>query len=161
MNKFALSCILTSLIIVIEILASATGEALSLITIVSTLFIYIICRKSMYLGTASYISVGLMLFLLNPHKMIVFIFINGLLGITLGFYGKKVKAPAISLIISGLMLTAGIITAFSIIGIFTFKWYFIASIFLFSCAYAAIYLFIAGKAYNKIMILEKSIKERA
>lgn len=157
-KKFTHASILTAIIVVIEILAATMGEALVVLTILSSLPIYIICRSSIALGIASYINVGLILLLINPHQLLFFIFTNGLLGISLGFFDKKIKLSIISILASSLMLCIGIITMINLIGIFIVKWYIGILIFLFSCIYVSFYHFIARKIFERLNNIEKNIK---
>jgi len=157
-KEFTYACILTAVIIVIEVLAAATGEFLVVLTMASTLPIYIICRRSITLGIISYICVGVILLQINPHQLIFFIFTNGLLGISLGFCDKKIMHAVMSILISGIMLFIGIIITVNLIGIFIIKWNTGIFAFLFSCVYAAFYRFVARKVYEKLNKIESTLK---
>ena len=149
---FTYACILTAIIVAIEVIAAITGELIVALTMVSALPIYLICRRSIALGITSYICVSLILLQINPHQLIFFIFTNGLLGISLGFCDKKTKLATISILISSTMLFIGIIITAYIIGISIVKWY--IGIYVFSCIYSALYRFIARKSHTKLSKIE-------
>lgn len=149
---------LTAMMIAIEVLAATSGEALIGLTILSTLLIYMICRRSIASGIVSYITAGVILLLINPHQWVFFAFVNGLLGMSLGVCDRKTGIAAISIFISGLALFLGMLATVIIIGFFAVNGYIGILMLILSFIYAALYRFAARKVYEKLNKVEMMIK---
>lgn len=114
-NELTFSAVLTSLILVIEVLAAKTGESMVILTIFSTLPLYILTSKKIRLGVMSYSIVALVLCVVNFHQLIFFLFTNGLIGLTLGMLSKYKKA--LRIVVTASMSIIGLLGVSLILGI--------------------------------------------
>jgi len=83
-SKLAVCSLMTALVITLEISVALLGESFVLLTVLSTIPIYIAVRTSSLYGVIAYFCTALLLFFVSPHQAMFFVCTNGLVGITLG-----------------------------------------------------------------------------
>lgn len=118
-NELTFAAVLTALILVIEVLAAKTGEALVILTIFSTLPLYILTCKKVKLGLMSYSIVALVLCMINFHQLIFFLFTNGLIGLTLGILSQYRKA--LRVVVTASISVMGLLGVSLVLGINLFE----------------------------------------
>jgi len=158
LRYFTLACILTSITIIIEAVAAASGEALVFLTVLSALPIYLVSRTYPVYGMISYFCVCILLLTLNPHQMLFFALANGLLGFFLGLFENKKISPVISNLMCGILLCGGVCLSLFLIGssaVLLSNWYLIALISLFCFIYTIVTHWLLAKAYRKFKVLAK------
>ncbi len=114
-NELTFSAVLTSLILVIEVLAAKTGESMVILTVFSTLPLYILTCKKIRLGLMSYSIVALVLLMINFHQLIFFLCTNGLIGLTLGVLSKYKKV--LRIVVTASISVIGLLGVSLILGI--------------------------------------------
>ncbi len=154
LKEFIFACLLTAMVMGVEFLAATTGEVLVVLTVVSSLPLYLIGRENTLLAVISYICVGLMLFQINPHQCLFFVATNGLLGLALGICDKKTKHGTVCILISGLALFGGCVALAFVLGLLI-HWWILALLLPFSFLYASIYRLLASKLFVKWLTIKK------
>lgn len=147
LKQFTFACLLTAMVMALELVAATTGEALVALTMLSALPIYVLGRESTGNALLSYASVTLLL-AVNPHQCLFFVATNGLLGLALGICHQKSMGKTASCLVSGLALFFGTVTVALVLG-FLVAWWVPAGLFPFCLLYTALYGLIAGKLYAK------------
>lgn len=148
LKQFTFACLLTAMVMGIELLAATTGEILVVLTMLSTLPLYLLGRENTVAAVLSYLCTGLLLLGVNPHQCLFFAATNGLLGLVLGICEQKIKYGIASFLISSLALFGGTVAVAFAIGLFM-HWWIPAVLFPFCFLYTGIYRLIAGKVYAK------------
>ncbi len=154
LKEFILASLLTAIVLVIELVAIATGEVMVIITILSALPLYLLSRVNFVTAVISYICIAALLVLINPHQCLFFVTTNGLLGVTLGLCDSKIKRRSVSVFSGATALFCGIVIAGLAVG-FPINSLILAVIFPLSVLYTALFSFIAGKAYVKFQNIKK------
>ena len=155
-KKVAYGAIFTSIAAMIELAAAFSGEVLVMVTVFTTLPIYLTCRMDKAAGLLSYLSILLMLLIFSPHQSIFFAFLNGLLGLALGITGNIFNKNILSIIISAFALACGILIIIFVFGIPIFDmalpedtWVKVLAVLLFSIAYTTIYQFFVRFVFKR------------
>ncbi len=154
LREFTFACLLTAMVMGVEFLAATTGEALVVLTMTSSLPLYILGRENTLLAVMSYICIGLMLFFINPHQCLFFVTTNGLLGLALGVCDRKIKHGTVCVIISGLTLFGGCAAIAFGMGLLI-HWWIVVVLLPFSLLYASIYRLLAGKLFVKWLAIKQ------
>ncbi len=148
MRDFTRACLLTAMVLAIELLAITTGEVLVALTVLSTLPLYLLARKNIVFTVLSYVSIGLILGAINPHQCLFFAATNGLLGLVLGVCDQKRKHRMVSVFLSSLSLFFGTVAVAFVIGLLL-EWWMIAVLLPFCVVYTGLYRTVALKVYAK------------
>jgi|GEM_PF-2533893 len=149
-QKFVIACMLTSITIIIEIIAVISGEGLIFLTILSVLPIYIIARIKPVYSIISYFCISLLLLFLSPHQMVFFALTNGFIGMYLGTFQSKKYISIFKIFWCWIILSFGVCLCLILIGsevMFLGNWYWITIILMFCLGYALLLYWILPKAY--------------
>lgn len=140
------------------------SELFFFLTLISTLPIYLITRKNYKVGIASYITTSFLILLFSNHEAIVFVFTNGLVGLSLGYYDSILKHKLTTSLLTGIQLFFSLCVVNFFIGIPIFVVSFKASVFLilgifvFSIIYVFIYYNFIYYLIHKIKLLKDYLK---
>ena len=143
---------------ILQCIPAFLSEAFIFLTILSTIPIYIIAKKQPVLGILSYIITFILISFISPHENIMFIFTNGILGLSLGICNYFTDKKRLICSISAILLTISICIVNFIIGINIIGFSFnlsllpIVLIFLGSSVYSFIFLVICRFFYKRINI---------
>lgn len=143
---------------ILQCIPAFLSEAFIFLTVLSTIPIYIIAKKQPTLGILSYIIAFILISFISPHENIMFIFTNGILGLSLGICNYFTDKKFLICSISTILLTFSICIVNFIIGIniigFSFNLSFlpIVLIFLATSVYSFIFLVICKFFYKRINI---------
>ena len=148
LKKYTFACMLTAMIMALELVAATTGEALVALTMLSALPLYFLGRERTAYAALSYASVALLLVCINPHQCLFFVATNGLLGLALGISDRKLQSTVAALFLSCLVLFCGTLAVSAAIG-WLVHWWIPAVLLPFCLGYTALYRFAARKAYAK------------
>lgn len=84
------------------------SEMFAVLTVFSALPLYFMCRLDSLAGINTFIAAAILIFIISPHEGILFIFTNGILGLSLGLCKKNIKDSFLTIIISSFILTASL-----------------------------------------------------
>lgn len=149
LKQYTFACLITAMVMALELVAATTGEALAALTVLSALPIYVLGRERVANALLSYTSVTLLLLAVNPHQCLFFVGTNGLLGLALGISHQKIAGKLTASLVSGLALFFGTVATAFVLG-FLVAWWIPVVLFPFCLLYTALYGFIAGKLYAKL-----------
>lgn len=111
-----LGIVITIISFIINCIPILHSNIFTFTTILSTITIYIISRKSPSIGLLSYIASFLLISLIDSYQSIIFLFINGLLGIFLGMLRYYTENNKLVAILNGIILTISVNGMYSILG---------------------------------------------
>ncbi len=153
--------ILAAIAALFQLLPNFLSELFVFMTIFSTLPIYIISRINPKTGVLSYIVADFMVMLFSVHEGILFLFTNGIIGLSLGICSYYIKRNIIIWMICSIILTAALCIINYWIGIPVFGGDLpgkiviqLASLLGFSFAYNIIFFYISGFIYNRLRMLD-------
>ena len=155
-SKLTVCSLMTALVITLETSVALSGEAFVLLTILSTIPIYISVRISILYGITGYLCTALLLFFVSPHQALFFVCTNGLLGASLGVCRKKGLSSAPACSIGATLLLIGLIVVSVFLGIFKSilsNWLLITASIIFCIAYTLLCNWILEKIYRKYMTI--------
>ena len=139
----ALLAVISSLFQCIPALFS---ETFIFVTIFSAIPIYLISRIEPVYGILSYIIAFILISLISPHENIMFIFTNGIVGLSLGISQYYLKKRPLICIIAGIFLTLSICIVNFLIGIniigFSFSFSIIPILIIFMASYIYYFMFL-------------------
>jgi len=131
------------------------SEIFIFLTIFSSIPIYFMARKQPSIGILSYIVSFMLISTISPHENIIFLFTNGVVGLSLGLFSYYIDKKILVSLLSGLMLSISICIVNFIIGIniigFSIKFAIIPllCIYLFSFAYCLAFNVLCSFIYNR------------
>ena len=150
--------ILTGIAVLLQIIPVFFSEAFVLLTLLSALPVYILCRIKPAAGISACLSASILIFSISFHEGIFFVFANGIVGLSLGL-GKYYfcRSSSLPVITGSLALTASLCTAALVLGINVFGTRLpfniplqIASILAFSVVYCLLYAKLADGLYRRL-----------
>ncbi len=100
--------LLIAIVAIVETIAVYAGHNMAIVSILSTIPIYIICRIDVLTGLIAYLAIGVMLLMISPHQMMFFICTNGLVGLSLGFAKSKTEKFFFQTAVCSFLLFCGV-----------------------------------------------------
>lgn len=160
-SKFiVLGGILAVFSVLFQIMPVLFSELFAFVTIFSALPIYIISRKNPTAGLSSFITAGLLTFLISPHEGIFFIMTNGIIGLCLGLCKYNSISAIITVLINSFIITMTLNILIIFLGINVFGvgipfsfWLQSALIIVFSIIYSFLYMRFAEFVYGRVSYL--------
>jgi hypothetical protein len=147
--------LLVCLAAVLQLLPASFGEVFVIITIFSSIPIYILSRLNPRAGLIGYIIAAILIFLFNAHEGLFFLFTNGVVGVSLGTFNYRLKSKVLISLFSGFVLTVSLFLVNFIIGIPVLGVSLpgnlmvqVCILMFFSIIYCFIYLFLASYVYE-------------
>lgn len=116
-KELVFATLLCSVSAIFQLIPSFFSHALIFFTIVSSFPIYLITKKDYKLGLLSYIVTAIVIMLFNTHESMMFVFTNGLIGVTLGFLDKILTNKFFVCFMASLYLSMSLIVINYLIGI--------------------------------------------
>ena len=162
-KNIVLGALLAVISALFQCIPALFSETLIFITIFSAIPIYLISRIEPVYGILSYIIAFILISLISPHENIMFIFTNGIVGLSLGISQYYLKKRSLICIIAGIFLTLSICIVNFLIGIniigfsFSFSIIPILIIFIASYIYCFVFLILCNFIYKRLnLIIEKT-----
>jgi hypothetical protein len=156
-KKLTIFVVLVVLTILIQIIPAISSHKYVLLTLFSSLPLFLIARSSGPLGLIAFVIAGISIFSINSHEGLFFLFTNGPVGLMLGLQRCFKKESLTASFITGLILTITLSLLNFIIGIKVFGTEIpgplviqILLIFLFSFLYSTMYSYFAGFIYRRL-----------
>lgn len=152
----ALGALMAVISSIFQCIPAFFSEIFIILTIFSSIPIYIITRKHSTLGFLSYIVTFILITFISPHENLIFLFTNGLLGFMLGFFNNYLDNKYLICTISGIILLLSINVVTFIIGInligFTYSFNLLSQclILVFSFIYCFVLNFICSLIYKRV-----------
>ena len=131
------------------------SEVFIFLTIFSAIPIYYMARKQPNIGILTYLIAFILITIISPHENIMFLFTNGVVGLSLGFFTYYIDEKVLVSLLSGFILSISICILNFIIGInvigFTINFAIIPliCIFLFSFIYCLVFNILCSSIYNR------------
>ncbi len=116
-KTIVLAGLLACLASLFQLLPLFLSEAFVILTIFSSIPIYIICRISPKIGIYAVITSFILISLLSPHEGLFFICTNGPVGASLGCFSHYVSNKQIIIFVSSIILSCTLCIMNFIIGI--------------------------------------------
>ncbi len=116
-KTIVLAGFLACLAALFQLLPLFLSEAFVILTIFSSIPIYIICRINPRLGITAAITSFILISLLSPHEALFFICTNGPVGASLGCFSHYVRNKQIIIFVSSIILSCTLCIMNFIIGI--------------------------------------------
>lgn len=145
------------LAVILQLIPVFFGENFVLITILSTIPIYIISRLNTKMGCIVFFISGLIISEVSFHEGLFFLFANGLVGVSLGLGSYYFKRKGFIVLLGGISLFFALMILNFVLGISVFGvslpgTFFIklSIILIFSLLYCYFYLNICNYIYRKI-----------
>lgn len=144
--------------VIFQCIPTFLSEAFIFLTVFSTVPIYIISKKQPIIGILSYIIAFILISFISSHENIMFIFTNGLVGISLGISDYYTSRILFICSISAILLTTSIFIVNFVIGInllgfsINTSYLSILLIFLASFIYSFVFLYVCRFFYKRIKI---------
>lgn len=152
-----LGAILATIAAMFQLIPNFFSEMFVLFTVFSALPIYIMSRINPKVGILSYLVADFIIILFSVHEGLLFLFTNGMIGLSLGICCYFIKRKSIICIISSAILTIALCILNYGIGIPVFGGVIPGKIVIqltillgFSILYNIIYFFIASFIYNRL-----------
>lgn len=152
----ALGALMAVISSIFQCIPALFSNNLILLTIFSSIPIYIITRKHSTLGFLSYITSFTLITFVSPYYNVVFLFINGLLGFVLGFFNNYTNNKYLISTISAIIILLSINAVTFIIGVNLLEFYYCFNllsqciILIFSFIHCFILNFICSLIYKRI-----------
>jgi uncharacterized protein YybS (DUF2232 family) len=111
------AALLCSIAAILQLIPLFISDVFTILTLLSTFPIFLITKKHRSLGGIAYLTTAFIIFLFHIQEGLIFIFMNGLLGVSLGYLNHYIKPKAMVITIAGLILSLSILLVNFIIGI--------------------------------------------
>src|SRR5689334_8530576 len=105
------------LAVLFQITPVVFSEALVIMTILSAIPIYIICRLDPKLGLLGFVGAAFLIMLFSIHESMMFLFTNGVIGLSHGLCSYFIRKSLVIIIVTSLILTTTLTILNFIIGI--------------------------------------------
>ena len=152
-----LGAIFAAIAALFQLVPNFFSEMFVLMTVFSALPIYIISRINPKTGVVAYVVADFMVMLLSVHEGLLFLFTNGIIGLTLGICNYYIKQKSIIWIISSTTLIVSLCLVNYGIGIPVFGGDLPGKIGLqlsilsgFSLVYNIIFYYVSGFIYHRL-----------
>jgi hypothetical protein len=159
-NQITTAALFCSIGAILQLMPVLFSELFTIFTLLSTIPIYLISRKNKQLGMVSYITTATIVLFFNGQEFIIFAFLNGIVGLTLGILNKF---KYYSCLITGSILASSIIFVNFVIGIPLFgisiSVIIIIIIIIFAFIYTSIYYKILIFLSNNVAIFKKYLND--
>ncbi len=140
------------------------SEIFIFFTLVSTFPIYLITRKNVQVGITAFATCAFVIFCFSVHESIIFGFVNGLIGVSLGYMDYYLKNKIIITSLASLKLAIALCVVNFLIGIPVFglslkpSLLVFAAIYLFSFVYIFVYFLFIHYLTHKITLFRRYLE---